>query len=64
MNIDIEANMETKPAPNSFWRELFWKATNEGFAALKADPEAWAEEVAERELWEQTIGDGVEAERN
>lgn len=29
-------------------------------AALKADPEAWAEELAERKLWEATLMDGLD----
>lgn len=45
-----------------YQRELFWKQTNEAYAALKADPAAWAEELAERALWEKTLADGVEAE--
>ena len=49
-------------ALENYRRELFWKQTNEAFAALKADPEAWADEIAERELWERTIADGVEQE--
>lgn len=49
-------------ALENYRRELFWKQTNEAYGALKADPEAWAEELAERELWEQTIADGVEKE--
>lgn len=49
-------------ALETYQRELFWKQTNEAYAALKADPEAWAEENAERALWEQTLADGVEPE--
>jgi hypothetical protein len=30
----------------------FWEATNAGYAALRADPEAWAEVEAERKLWD------------
>jgi hypothetical protein len=58
--ISTEAVLER--ALENYRRELFWKQTNEAFAALKADPEAWAEEIAERNLWEQTIADGVEQE--
>ena len=32
--------------------------TNRGFARLKADPAAWEEELAERELWENTLLEG------
>jgi hypothetical protein len=41
-------------------RERLLEAVNAGYAALRADPEAWAEELAERALWETTIGDGLE----
>lgn len=49
-------------ALETYQRELFWKQTNAAYAALKADPEAWADEIAERALWEQTLADGVEPE--
>jgi hypothetical protein len=42
----------------------FWDAVNAGYAALRADPEAWAEVEAERKLWENTLLDGLDpAER-
>lgn len=31
-----------------------------GFAALRADRGAWAEEQKERALWDGTLGDGLE----
>ncbi len=49
-------------ALETYQRELFWKQTNEAYAELKTKPEAWAEELAERTLWEQTLADGVETE--
>ena len=58
----ISAEAVIERALENYRRELFWKQTNEAFAALKADPEAGAEELAEREWWEQTIADGVEKE--
>lgn len=36
--------------------------TNSAFSALKADQAAWREELEERELWRNTLSDGVEAE--
>lgn len=39
---------------------LFWERTNQAYAALKADPKAWEEELQERTEWEATIGDGLE----
>jgi len=33
---------------------------NEGYARLREDPQAWAEELEERRLWECTLLDGLE----
>jgi len=42
----------------------FWEAVNAGYAALRADPVAWAEIEAERKLWDCTLTDGLDpAER-
>lgn len=38
----------------------FWEATNAGYAALRADPEAWARVEAERKLWDATLMDGLD----
>lgn len=38
----------------------FWEAVNAGYAAMKADPAAWAEEQAERRLWDNTLMDGLD----
>ena len=43
-------------------RERFLDAANAAFARLKADPKAWAEELAERKIWEGTLADGLEDE--
>ena len=42
--------------------QLLIEQVNAGYAALRADPEAWAEELRERELWDQTNLDGLESE--
>jgi hypothetical protein len=39
-------------------RKQLLDAINEGFAALKAQPEEWKKELEERELWDATSGDG------
>jgi len=41
-------------------RRRLLDATNSAFSALKADNEAWAAESEERQLWENTLADGVE----
>ena len=40
-------------------RQEFLERANQAYAALRNNPEAWQEELAERELWEQTLADGV-----
>jgi len=47
-------------AVEAYRRQSFLEALNSDFAALKASPEAWAEEQEERKLWEQTLADGLE----
>jgi predicted transcriptional regulator len=49
-----------KQAIDSYRREKFLEEANAAFAALRNNPEAWSEEQRERELWEQTLGDGLE----
>ena len=41
-------------------RRRMLEATNSAFTALKADQIAWREESDDRELWENTLLDGVE----
>jgi hypothetical protein len=41
-------------------REEFLRDANADFAALRRNSKAWAEELAERQIWEQTLGDGIE----
>ena len=43
-------------------RERIIAQTNAAYAKLRADPEAWAEELAERKLWDNTLADGLEEE--
>jgi predicted transcriptional regulator len=35
---------------------------NAAYAALQADPVAWAEELEERRAWETTLSDGLDSE--
>jgi predicted transcriptional regulator len=49
-------------ALETFRRQQMLAATNAAYAALAANPEAWHEVEAERELWDQTVGDGLEKE--
>ena len=43
-------------------RQVLWEQLNAGYAALRADPVAWAEELEERRLWDNTLMDGLEDE--
>jgi hypothetical protein len=40
-------------------RESFFRAANADFEALRSDSKAWKQELRERKLWEQTLGDGL-----
>jgi hypothetical protein len=43
-------------------KRLFWEQAERDFQALREDPEAWNEEVAERERWDAALLDGLEPE--
>jgi hypothetical protein len=47
-------------ALDAYRRQVFVDAVNAGYAALRADPEAWAEHLAERKLWDATLMDGLD----
>jgi hypothetical protein len=44
-------------------RQRFIDQINAGYAALRNDPEAWAEVEAERAEWDGTLTDGLEDEQ-
>jgi bifunctional DNA-binding transcriptional regulator/antitoxin component of YhaV-PrlF toxin-antitoxin module len=48
-----------QPLDDEF-RERLLREADEAYAALRADPEAWKEELAERALWERTLMDGLD----
>jgi hypothetical protein len=41
-------------------RQRFFRKLDEGYARIWADPQAAAEETAERTLWDGTLTDGLE----
>ncbi len=47
-------------AIEAYRRQRVLEESNAAYAALRADPEAWAYELAERELWAATLGDSLE----
>lgn len=46
-------------AVEAYRRRLFLEAANAEYASLRADPEAWAEELTERKVWDATLADGL-----
>ena len=49
-------------AIEGYRRDKFLRDANADFAALKRHPKAWKAELKERELWEQTLTDGLAEE--
>jgi hypothetical protein len=49
-----------RKALEAYRRERFLDAVNVAYAALRADPKAWAEELKERKVWDVTLLDGLE----
>ena len=49
-------------AVEAYRRERFLARANEAYAELRGDAVAWEEELAEREVWESTVADGLEPE--
>lgn len=47
-------------AADAYWRRYVIERSNEGYAELMADPEAWQEELEERALWGVTLADGLD----
>lgn len=43
-------------------RKRFLEGLNDDYAALRANPQAWQEELAERALWDVALADGLENE--
>jgi hypothetical protein len=47
-------------AIESYRRKRLLEMGNLAYAALKDDPKAWEQELAERKLWENTLADGLD----
>ena len=41
---------------------VFFRELNENYIRLQADPKAWEEELAERQLWDAANTDGLDRE--
>lgn len=44
-------------AIENYRRQRFLEAANRQYAALRNDPEAWAQELSERAIWDATLTD-------
>jgi hypothetical protein len=49
---------------DAYRRKVFFERLNAGYAELRADPEAWAEHLAERKLWDTTLMDGLDPDES
>jgi predicted transcriptional regulator len=47
-------------AVEQYRRERYWEAFDAGYAALRADPEKWADYQEEIAAWDVTLADGLE----
>jgi hypothetical protein len=43
-------------------RELLFNTADAAYTALRNDPLAWQEEMAERKLWDNTLMDGLDTD--
>jgi hypothetical protein len=51
-------------ALDAYRRQVFFEQLNAGYAEMRADPEAWAEHLAERKLWDATLMDGLDPDEH
>jgi predicted DNA-binding protein len=49
-------------ALEQYRRDKFLDQVNEAYSRMRANPKAWKDELAERQLWEGTLMDGLETE--
>jgi hypothetical protein len=51
-------------ALDDYRRKVFFEQLNAGYAELRADPQAWAEHLSERQLWDATLMDGLDPDEH
>jgi hypothetical protein len=49
-------------AIEAYRRQRFFEEANAAYAALRSDPDAWQEELAERAAWDATLRDDLDEE--
>lgn len=59
-NEGISMQRVLEKALADYEKTQFFDSLDAAFKALKADPVAWAEELHERRLWENTLMDGLD----
>lgn len=47
-------------AVEDYRRRLFWERVDSAASDLRTDSAAWDEELAQRQAWDVTLGDGLE----
>lgn len=47
-------------AIENYRKYIFLVEANQAFTALRQNDQLWQEELAERQVWDQTMGDGVD----
>jgi hypothetical protein len=62
LSVDEKTTMQAilDKAVETYRRKRFFEQANAAYAALRADPVAWAEELAERAEWDCTLMDGID----
>ncbi|MBY0506503.1 MAG: hypothetical protein K2X03_21470 [Bryobacteraceae bacterium] len=59
-NLSIQSVVDK--AVSEYHRRQILAQGNAAYAALRADPAAWAEELEERQAWEATLADGLDGQ--
>ncbi len=58
----LDEDSNTSDIPSEAERQRFLEGVNADFAALRNDPAAWQEELAERAAWDCTLADDLKDE--
>ena len=61
-NTDTTMQSVIERALMEYRKRLFWNQAERDFSTMRDDPEVWNEEIAEREHWDVSLMDGLEAE--